>query len=125
MSLSSLMGKSFNGPLLTFPKVEAMDEKTSRLIEYTIEGFLVAWLGYLFLYQNYLLYHWHRGLPLPSRFPFVVAGIILGALFFWYEWSKFGRELEKRNHSEAAVPVVSKDQETYHPSDNEGKKLRQ
>ncbi|ASJ09581.1 hypothetical protein A3L11_10205 [Thermococcus siculi] len=97
-----------------------MEERDSRLIEYTIEALLVAWLGYLFLYQNYLLYHWHRGLPLPSRFPFVVAGIILGILFFWYEWSKFEKELEKRSHAETAVPVVSKNQKTDQSPETDG-----
>jgi H+/Cl- antiporter ClcA len=100
------MGKSFNGPLLTFPKVEAMDEKTSRLIEYVAEAVLVAWLSYLFFYQNYLLYHWHRGLPLPSKVPSVVAGIAAGVLLFLYEWFKFQKELEKNNvATDSAVPL--------------------
>ncbi len=96
-----------------------MDERTSRLIEYTVEGLLVAWLGHLFIYQNYLLYKWHRGLPLPSRLPFITLGIILGALFFWYEWSKFERELEKKSHaaSESAVPVVSRSSSSNPPQD--------
>ncbi|KUH33192.1 hypothetical protein APY94_06665 [Thermococcus celericrescens] len=87
-----------------------MDEKTSRLIEYTVEALVVTWLGYLFLYQNYLLYRWHRGLPLPSRSPFILIGVILGILFFWYEWNKFEKELARREEaaSEPAIPVVSR-----------------
>ncbi|ASJ07486.1 hypothetical protein [Thermococcus pacificus] len=88
-----------------------MDERTSRLIEYTAEALLVSWLSYLFFYQNYLLYRWHRGLPLPSKTPFIIAGIIVGALLFLYEWFKFERELEKKHRtaSESAAPDVSMD----------------
>ena len=87
-----------------------MDERTSRLIEYTVEALLVAWLGYLFFYQNYLLYRWHRGLPLPSKTPFLIAGIFAGALLFWYEWSKFERDLEKRRRAslESGISTASK-----------------
>ncbi|QDA32492.1 hypothetical protein FH039_09410 [Thermococcus indicus] len=87
-----------------------MDEKTGRFIEYAVEALVVTWLGYLFLYQNYLLYRWHRGLPLPSRFPFILLGVILGILFFWYEWNRFEKELAKREEaaSESAIPVVSR-----------------
>ncbi|WP_297477277.1 hypothetical protein [Thermococcus sp.] len=72
-----------------------MDPKIGKLAELTVEAFLIAWLGYLTIYQNYLLYRWHRGLPLPSRVPFVVLGLAMGLAFFWYEWDKF----EKSNHS--------------------------
>ncbi|WP_297464654.1 hypothetical protein [Thermococcus sp.] len=68
-----------------------MDRKTGKLIEITVEGLLIAWLSYLFLYQNYLLYRWHRGLPLPSRIPFLLLGVLAGGIFFWYEWSKLDR----------------------------------
>ncbi|NJE05431.1 hypothetical protein E3E36_04595 [Thermococcus sp. M36] len=86
-----------------------MEKRDQRLIEYIAEAVLVGWLGYLFLYQNYLLYTWHRGLPLPSKSPFIVAGIVLGALFFWYEWSRLEKEFEKKDHavSESTVPAVS------------------
>ncbi|WP_297420824.1 hypothetical protein [Thermococcus sp.] len=68
-----------------------MDAKTSKLIELTVEALLIAWLGYLTIYQNYLLYNWHRGLPLPSRYLSLIAGILMGLAFFWYEWDKFER----------------------------------
>ncbi len=70
-----------------------MEERTIKTIEYSVEALLIAWLGYLFFYQNYILYTWHRGLPLPSRLPFVVTGVVLAALFFWYEYRKMEREL--------------------------------
>jgi len=54
----------------------------TKLLEYGVEAVVVSWLGYLFLYQNYLLYNWHRGLPLPSRWPFLIGGVVMGALFF-------------------------------------------
>ncbi|ANF21881.1 hypothetical protein [Thermococcus piezophilus] len=90
-----------------------MEDKDKRLIEYTIEAMLMAWLGYLFFYQNYLLYTWHRGLPLPSKWPFVLLGIGLGALFFWYELRELERELlekEKRESGFAGVPVVAENE---------------
>ena len=66
-----------------------MDQRTGKLAELTVEALLIAWLGYLTIYQNYLLHNWHRGLPLPSRVPFVVLGLAMGLAFFWYEWSRF------------------------------------
>ena len=62
-----------------------MDERWKKLTEYTIEALLIAWLGYLFLYQNYLLYHWHRGLPLPSKTPYEILGVLMGATFLAFE----------------------------------------
>ncbi|MDI3475006.1 MAG: hypothetical protein PWQ79_214 [Thermococcaceae archaeon] len=66
-----------------------------RLIEYGVETILVAWLSYLFFYQNYLLYKWHRGLPMPPKWPFVLIGIAIGVLFLWYELNKMEKELGK------------------------------
>jgi len=84
-----------------------VDEKEQRLIEYSIEAVVIAWLAYLFFYQNYLLHSWHRGLPLPSKLPFLVAGIVVAALFFWYEWTRFERELEgRKTTNEAATPAI-------------------
>ncbi len=80
-----------------------MDEKDQRLIEYSVEAVIIAWLAYLFFYQNFLLHTWHRGLPLPPKWPFAVFGIIVGALFFWYEWKRFEKELERK----AEVPLKS------------------
>ncbi|AFL95847.1 hypothetical protein CL1_1650 [Thermococcus cleftensis] len=80
-----------------------MEERTRRLIEYTVEALLVAWLSYLFFYQNYLLYRWHRGLPLPSKWPFFLAGVLVGALLFWYEWNKFQME------EKSVAPVESEE----------------
>lgn len=88
-----------------------MEEREQRLIEYTVESILIAWLSYLFFYQNYLLYNWHRGLPLPSRLPFVFIGLLIGTLFFWYEWRKFEKELERKSHAplKSLLPVALKE----------------
>ena len=72
-----------------------MEERKWKIIEYTVEALLIGWLGYLFLYQNYLLYRWHRGLPLPSKWPFVVAGVLMGLAFFIYEMWKLAPRGEK------------------------------
>jgi len=66
-----------------------VEEREQRLIEYSVEAVIVGWLAYLFFYQNFLLYNWHRGLPLPSKWPSAVLGVVSGVLFFWYEWMKF------------------------------------
>ncbi|WP_367884307.1 hypothetical protein [Thermococcus sp. JCM 11816] len=49
-----------------------------KIAEYIVEAVLIAWLGYLFLYQNYLLHNWHRGLPLPSKTPYIILGVLMG-----------------------------------------------
>ena len=84
-----------------------MDEREQRLVEYSIEALLVAWLSYLFFYQNYLLHNWHRGLPLPSKVPFLILGVIVGGLFFWYEWSRFEKEFQKRSTNVRSVLPVA------------------
>ncbi|WP_206204621.1 hypothetical protein [Thermococcus sp. MAR1] len=91
--------------------MSGVDEKEQRLVEYSIEAVIIAWLAYLFFYQNYLLHSWHRGLPLPSKLPFLVAGIVVAALFFWYEWAKFERELEGRKEVplKSVLPVALKE----------------
>ncbi len=81
-----------------------MEERTIKTIEYSVEALLIAWLGYLFFYQNYILYTWHRGLPLPSRLPFVVTGVVLAALFFWYEYRKMERELNTGGIGNTPLP---------------------
>ncbi len=80
-----------------------MEEKEKRLIEYSVEALLIGWLGYLFLYQNYLLYKWHRGLPLPEKWPFILAGIGMGLGFLLYELWK----LEKTSSAEDSEEVPS------------------
>ena len=72
-----------------------MDEKVSKLIELTVEALLIVWLGYLTIYQNYLLYNWHRGLPLPSKWPFLMIALGIALLFLAYEIGK----LEKKPQS--------------------------
>lgn len=69
-----------------------MKERDWRIIEYTVEAILIGWLGYLFLYQNYLLYEWHRGLPLPTKWPFLLCGLAMGIIFLVYELWKLGKE---------------------------------
>ncbi len=94
-----------------------MDARVSKLIELTVEALLIVWLGYLTIYQNYLLYNWHRGLPLPSRYPAIAAGILMGFAFFWYEWDRFERESAER----ASLPAGegSVEQETAGGPENE------
>lgn len=91
-----------------------MDEdKLPKVIEYSIEALLVGWLTYLFAYQNYLLYKWHRGLRLPSKIPFVLIGVLAGVLFFVYEINKLVKSAEaKRDQSPvrpAEVPAKTTD----------------
>lgn len=89
-----------------------MDEKEQRLVEYSIEAVVIAWLSYLFLYQNYLLHNWHRGLPLPSKWPFILTGIGIGALFFWYEWRKLEKEFGRKTEvpSELFLPDANQEE---------------
>ncbi len=61
-----------------------IDDKALRVIEYSLEALILGWLSYLLIYQNYLLYDWHRGLHLPSRGSFVVLGIVIGGAFLTY-----------------------------------------
>ena len=72
-----------------------MEERDWRIVEYVVEALLILWLGYLFLYQNYLLYNWHRGLPLPSKWPFIAIALGIALLFLAYEIGK----LEKKPQS--------------------------
>ncbi|ASI98737.1 hypothetical protein A3L02_03740 [Thermococcus celer Vu 13 = JCM 8558] len=80
-----------------------MEERDKRLIEYSVEAVIMAWLAYLFFYQNFLLYRWHRGLPLPSRWPFALLGIVTGGMFLWYELVKLERELETEGETRPPV----------------------
>jgi len=73
-----------------------MDDRTLKIIEESIITLLIAWLSYLFIYQNYLLYRWHRGLPLPSRIPALLGGLSLGILYALYVARKFEKEFEER-----------------------------
>lgn len=75
-----------------------MDKYTQKLIEEGFISLLLAWLSYLFFYQNLLLYKWQKGLPLPSKTPFVIAGILIGAGYFLYKWSRL-KEKFKENKS--------------------------
>ena len=97
-----------------------MDEKVSKLIELTVEALLIVWLGYLTIYQNYLLYNWHRGLPLPSRYPAIAAGILMGFAFFWYEWDRFERGSPSRPEASALPEETGREQETRNLEDNAG-----
>ncbi|MFA4640154.1 hypothetical protein [Pyrococcus kukulkanii] len=54
----------------------------------TIESLILMWFTYAFLYQNYLLYRWHRGLPLPSKAPFILVGVASGLVFFVFKIDK-------------------------------------
>ncbi|WP_010884792.1 hypothetical protein [Pyrococcus horikoshii] len=59
--------------------------KVSDAIILALEVVFISWFTYAFLYQNYLLYRWHRGLPLPSKTPFVLAGIFTGGVFLLWK----------------------------------------
>jgi hypothetical protein len=72
------------------------DDKLLKAIGYGIEALLIGWLTYLFAYQNYLLYHWHRGLKLPSKLPFVIVGVLTALLFFAYEFYKLEKDSKRR-----------------------------
>ncbi|AIF70042.1 hypothetical protein PAP_08270 [Palaeococcus pacificus DY20341] len=92
-----------------------MGTKELKLIEEIIISLLLVWLGYLFFYQNYLLYKWHRGLPLPSKAPFLMLGILLGGAYFVYEWHKLGKTAKKEvqisnisQHKEIADEILEK-----------------
>ncbi len=78
--------------------IEDMD--WGKLIEYAIEALLIGWFVYLFAYQNYLLYHWHRGMALPSKTSSLLAGIISGLVFFVYESRNLFRLSGKDSSSE-------------------------
>ncbi|WP_457753766.1 hypothetical protein [Thermococcus sp.] len=80
-----------------------MEEKDKKLIESGIEALILGWLAYLFFYQNFLLYKWHRGLLLPSKLPFLVAGILVGLAYFLYRWEKIEKEIPKEVPKETPV----------------------
>lgn len=73
-----------------------MEERDLRLIEEGIITILITWLSYLFFYQNYLLYRWHRGLPLPSKTPFLLAGLGAGLLYALHASRKLEKEFKEK-----------------------------
>ncbi|WP_324736239.1 hypothetical protein VFC49_03815 [Thermococcus sp. SY098] len=81
-----------------------MEEKDKKLIESGIEALILGWLAYLFFYQNFLLYKWHRGLLLPSKLPFLVAGILVGLAYFLYRWEKIEKEIPKEVSKGTSAP---------------------
>ncbi|WP_297437068.1 hypothetical protein [Thermococcus sp.] len=86
-----------------------MDERTIKTIEYSAEALLIAWFAYMFFYQNYILHTWHRGLPLPSKLPFLLLGVLSGAIFFWYEYRKMEGELVVRKAENIIPPEETGD----------------
>ncbi len=70
-----------------------MEERDWRIMEYVVEAIVILWLGYMFLYQNYLLYNWHRGLPLPSKWPFFMIAFGIALLFLAYEIGKLEKKV--------------------------------
>ncbi|ACS90268.1 hypothetical protein [Thermococcus sibiricus] len=72
-----------------------MEEYQKKLLESGIEGFIIMILAYFFYYQNYLLYKWHCGLPLPSKTPFLIAGILTGTAYILYKAYKIYPEIQK------------------------------
>lgn len=80
-----------------------MEERDLRLIEEGIITLLITWLSYLFFYQNYLLYRWHRGLPLPSKWPFLLGGLAVGLSYALYASRKLEKEFGEENlHSSSS-----------------------
>lgn len=77
-----------------------MEEYQRKLLEAGIEGGILMILAYLFYYQNYLLYTWYRGLPLPSRIPFIIAGILTGAAYLLYKLYRIYPEIQKHKIAE-------------------------
>lgn len=73
-----------------------------EIIEYGVEALLVGAFTYLFAYQNYLLYRWHRGLPLPAKWPFYLLGTLAGVAFFVYK----SRGLLRGEKSPSAGPEI-------------------
>ncbi|WP_240922818.1 hypothetical protein [Thermococcus sp. Bubb.Bath] len=78
-----------------------------KLVEYAIEALLIGWFVYLFAYQNYLLYHWHRGMTLPSKTPSLLAGIISGLAFFAYESYKLLKPAGSKSPGEISPGISS------------------
>ncbi|AEC52264.1 hypothetical protein PNA2_1349 [Pyrococcus sp. NA2] len=50
------------------------------------ESIVLGWFVYALSYQNYLLYKWHRGIPLPSKLPFVALGIVSALIFLTWKY---------------------------------------
>lgn len=79
-----------------------MDEDGAlKVIEYSLEALLLGWFTYLFAYQNYLLYKWHRGMTLPSKTPALVLGVMVGGAFLAYElWKMLNAEIQGQKEPE-------------------------
>jgi hypothetical protein len=78
-----------------------------KLVEYAVEALIIGWFVYLFIYQNYLLYHWHRGMPLPSKTSSLLAGIISGLAFFAYESYKLFKPSREESPGEISSGIPS------------------
>ncbi|AAL81056.1 hypothetical protein PFDSM3638_04670 [Pyrococcus furiosus DSM 3638] len=73
------------------------DKKWNDGIILALETAFISWFTYAFLYQNYLLYKWHRGSPLPSKIPFVLAGIFVGLAFLAWKGRNLLKPLRENN----------------------------
>ncbi|CUX77469.1 hypothetical protein CHITON_0690 [Thermococcus chitonophagus] len=69
-------------------EVDILKKRWKDVLITAIESLILMWFIYAFLYQNYLLYKWHRGLPLPSKLPFILVGVASGLAFFFFEIDK-------------------------------------
>lgn len=82
-------------------KTAVSGNRLLKTAEYIVEAIVLGWFSYLLIYQNYLLYKWHRGLPKPSKEYFVLAGFLIAATFLAYELlNLFNREQEKKKNDE-------------------------
>ncbi|WP_198361954.1 hypothetical protein [Thermococcus gorgonarius] len=98
-------------------EIEKLMESISwgKVVEYSVEAILIGWFTYLFAYQNYLLYRWHRGLELPSKLPFIFMGILAGLLFFVYEINQLLKTMSKKPPTPVAPSETTVSEEEIGP----------
>ncbi|MDV3104475.1 hypothetical protein [Thermococcus waiotapuensis] len=88
-----------------------------KVVEYSVEAVLIGWFTYLFAYQNYLLYRWHRGLELPPKLPFILVGSLAGLLFFVYEIGRLLKATSRKLPASAAPSETPVSEEETGPAD--------
>ncbi|WP_050543016.1 hypothetical protein [Thermococcus zilligii] len=90
--------------------------KWGKVVEYSVEALLIGWFAYLFAYQNYLLYRWHRGLELPQKLPFILVGSLAGLLFFVYEIGQLLKAMSRKPPAPAAPSETTASEEETGPA---------
>ena len=73
------------------------DFSTLRIVEDFIIGIVAFIFINEFLYKNYLMYSWHRGLEIPSRIPsyLIALIIVLGLAYLEYNGLKWLRNKKR------------------------------